>query len=51
VGTAQLGEELARRVGVEMPITTQVAAVVSGRRTPRDAVADLLAREQVPERA
>jgi glycerol-3-phosphate dehydrogenase (NAD(P)+) len=50
VGTALLAEQLARRLGVEMPITTQVAALVSGRRAPRDAVADLLSREQGPER-
>jgi glycerol-3-phosphate dehydrogenase (NAD(P)+) len=50
VHTALLADELARRQGVEMPITTQVAALVSGRRSPRDAVADLLAREQGPER-
>jgi glycerol-3-phosphate dehydrogenase (NAD(P)+) len=51
VGTAHQAEELARRVGVEMPITTQVAAVLVGRRTAREAVADLLAREQGAERA
>lgn len=50
VQTAVLGERLARQVGVEMPITTQVAALVAGHRSPRDAVADLLAREQGPER-
>jgi glycerol-3-phosphate dehydrogenase (NAD(P)+) len=50
VQTAQLAHELAQRLGVEMPITAQVAALVSGRRSPRDAVADLLAREQGPER-
>jgi glycerol-3-phosphate dehydrogenase (NAD(P)+) len=50
VATAHLADELARRLGVEMPITTQVAAIVGGRRSPRDAVADLLSREQGPER-
>jgi glycerol-3-phosphate dehydrogenase (NAD(P)+) len=50
VQTALLADQLARRLGVEMPITTQVAALVSGRRSPRDAVADLLSREQGPER-
>jgi glycerol-3-phosphate dehydrogenase (NAD(P)+) len=50
VQTALLGEQLARQLGVEMPITTQVAALVSGKRAARDAVADLLAREQGPER-
>jgi glycerol-3-phosphate dehydrogenase (NAD(P)+) len=50
VQTALQAEQLARKLGVEMPITTQVAALVSGRRSPRDAVADLLSREQGPER-
>jgi glycerol-3-phosphate dehydrogenase (NAD(P)+) len=50
VGTALLADQLARKLGVEMPITTQVAALVSGRRSARDAVADLLSREQGPER-
>ena len=50
VQTALLGDQLARKLGVEMPITTQVAALVSGRRSPHDAVADLLSREQGPER-
>jgi glycerol-3-phosphate dehydrogenase (NAD(P)+) len=51
VHTARLADELARRLGVEMPITAQVAALLTGRRSPRDAVADLLSREQGPERA
>jgi glycerol-3-phosphate dehydrogenase (NAD(P)+) len=50
VQTALLADQLARKLGVEMPITTQVAALISGRRAPRDAVADLLSREQGPER-
>jgi glycerol-3-phosphate dehydrogenase (NAD(P)+) len=50
VGTALLADQLARKLGVEMPITTQVAALVSGKRSARDAVADLMAREQGPER-
>jgi glycerol-3-phosphate dehydrogenase (NAD(P)+) len=50
IGTAQLADQLARRLGVDMPITTQVAAIVSGQRSPRDAVVDLLSREQGPER-
>jgi glycerol-3-phosphate dehydrogenase len=50
VQTALLAEQLARKVGVEMPITTQVAALISGKRSARDAVADLLSREQGPER-
>jgi glycerol-3-phosphate dehydrogenase (NAD(P)+) len=51
VGTALLGDQLARKLGVEMPITTQVAALVSGRRSARDAVVDLMSREQGPERS
>jgi glycerol-3-phosphate dehydrogenase (NAD(P)+) len=50
VYTARIASELARELGVEMPITGQVAAVLSGQRTPREAVADLLARESGPER-
>jgi glycerol-3-phosphate dehydrogenase (NAD(P)+) len=50
VYTARIAAELAQELGVEMPITTQVAAVLAGRGTARDAVADLLARESGPER-
>ena len=50
VYTARIAAELAQELGVEMPITTQVAAVLAGRSTARDAVADLLARESGPER-
>jgi glycerol-3-phosphate dehydrogenase (NAD(P)+) len=50
VQTAHQAAELARELDVEMPITNQVAAVVAGQRSPREAVADLLAREQGPER-
>jgi glycerol-3-phosphate dehydrogenase (NAD(P)+) len=50
VGTAHLGDELARRLGVAMPITTQVAALLSGRCSPAEAVSELLSREQGPER-
>jgi glycerol-3-phosphate dehydrogenase (NAD(P)+) len=50
VYTARIASELARELGVEMPISCQVAAVLSGTRTPREAVADLLAREAGPER-
>jgi glycerol-3-phosphate dehydrogenase (NAD(P)+) len=50
VYTARIADELARELGVEMPITARVAAVLSGNRTPREAVADLLARESGPER-
>jgi len=50
IGTALLADQLAHKLGVEMPITTQVAGLVSGRRSARDAVADLMSREQGPER-
>jgi glycerol-3-phosphate dehydrogenase (NAD(P)+) len=50
VPTARIADELARELGVEMPIITQVAAVLAGKRTAREAVADLLARESRPER-
>ena len=51
VSTARVADALARSLGVPMPITAQVAAVVSGHRAPRDAVAELLARGQGPESA
>jgi glycerol-3-phosphate dehydrogenase (NAD(P)+) len=50
VYTARIADELARELGVRMPITGQVAAVLAGQRTPREAVADLLARDPGPER-
>jgi glycerol-3-phosphate dehydrogenase (NAD(P)+) len=50
VYTARIADELARELGVRMSITSQVAAVLAGQRTPREAVADLLARESGPER-
>jgi glycerol-3-phosphate dehydrogenase (NAD(P)+) len=50
IGTARLADELARELSVDMPITAQVAAVLAGRRSPADAVAGLLSREQGPER-
>jgi glycerol-3-phosphate dehydrogenase (NAD(P)+) len=50
VSTARIAAELARELRVDMPITTGVAAVLSGERTPREAVADLLSRESRQER-
>ena len=49
---AQAGDRAAmdRVLALLRPYLTQVAALVSGRRSPRDAVADLLSREQGPER-
>jgi hypothetical protein len=34
------------REGIELPIAAQMGAVLSGRRTPRDAVAELMLRPQ-----
>lgn len=48
--TARIAAELARELGIEMPITTHVADVLEGKCSPREAVADLLSREQGPER-
>ncbi len=50
VQTARLADQLGCELGVDMPITAQVAALLSGSRSPREAVADLLAREPGPER-
>jgi glycerol-3-phosphate dehydrogenase (NAD(P)+) len=50
IDTARIGADLARQLGVDMPITTQVAAVLAGQRTARAAVADLLSRESRSER-
>lgn len=41
--------ELARRSGVEMPIAQQVHDVLAGRRSPRDALTQLMARETTAE--
>ncbi|HET7737662.1 MAG TPA: NAD(P)H-dependent glycerol-3-phosphate dehydrogenase, partial [Tepidiformaceae bacterium] len=48
--TAPVAVEMARRAGVEMPIAEQVAAVVEGHLSVRDAMAGLLEREPRPER-
>ena len=50
IDTARIAVALARQLGVDMPITTQVAAVLAGQRTAREAVADLLSRESGSER-
>lgn len=42
--------ELARTVGVDVPITNEVHAIVHEHKNPRDAVTDLLTREPRPER-
>lgn len=47
--TALALAEVARRDGIEMPISCEVAATISGRTTPRGAVDNLLARDPVDE--
>lgn len=50
VNTAESGRALARRTGVEMPITEQVHRVLFGGKDPRKAVNDLMTRDPKPER-
>ena len=50
VQTSRTAAELAALVGVAMPITTSVAAVLHGGKPPRDAVGELLARDFRAER-
>jgi glycerol-3-phosphate dehydrogenase (NAD(P)+) len=50
VGTARIARDLAQRLGVEMPITREVAAVLHDGKPPRAAVNDLLARDTGAER-
>jgi glycerol-3-phosphate dehydrogenase (NAD(P)+) len=50
IDTARIAVAIAARVGVDMPITKQVASVLAGERTPREAVANLLSRESGSER-
>jgi glycerol-3-phosphate dehydrogenase (NAD(P)+) len=49
VGTAETAARLAQKLGVDMPITRAVAAVLRGEKSPRGVVDDLLARELRPE--
>lgn len=49
VRTAPAVEQLARRHGVEMPIATQVNAILRGERAPADAVRELMIRDPKPE--
>jgi glycerol-3-phosphate dehydrogenase (NAD(P)+) len=49
VTTAPVIVDLARRVGVEMPIAEVVTAVLDGRTAPRDAITLLMERELRPE--
>jgi glycerol-3-phosphate dehydrogenase (NAD(P)+) len=50
VGTSRIADALAQELAVEMPITAEVAALLAGRRTAREAVANLLGREPRSER-
>jgi glycerol-3-phosphate dehydrogenase (NAD(P)+) len=50
VGTALIARDLAQRLGVDMPITREVAAVLHDGKPPRTAVGDLLARDIGAER-
>ncbi|HMF42391.1 MAG TPA: NAD(P)H-dependent glycerol-3-phosphate dehydrogenase [Polyangia bacterium] len=50
VGTARIARDLAQRLGVDMPITREVAAVIHDGKSPRAAVSDLLARDIGAER-
>ena len=50
VNTARTAVELAAQFNVEMPIMTGVAAVLHDQKPPRDAVAELLARDFRAER-
>jgi len=49
VATASSARELARRLGVEVPITEQVYQILHGGTDPRQAVIDLMTRELKPE--
>ncbi len=50
VGTARTARALADRLGVDMPITREVAAVLFDGKPARAALTDLLARDVGPER-
>jgi len=50
VGTSRIAHDLAQRLGVDMPITREVAAVLHDGKPPRAAVGDLLARDIGAER-
>jgi glycerol-3-phosphate dehydrogenase len=49
VRTTEAALALGRRAAIELPITIQMAEVLSGRRTPRDAVGELMLRPQRAE--
>jgi len=45
VETTSAACELARKCHVDMPITTQMDAILCGRTSPRDAIRELMERE------
>lgn len=47
--TARAAASLAEKLGVEMPITAAVCAILDGRTTPADAVGALMTRTRKPE--
>ena len=49
VRTTRAALDLGAREGVELPITAQMAEVLAGRRTPREAVEELMLRRQRAE--
>jgi glycerol-3-phosphate dehydrogenase (NAD(P)+) len=50
IGTARIARDLAAELGIDMPITSLVAAVLHEGKPPRQGVAELLARESKAER-
>jgi glycerol-3-phosphate dehydrogenase (NAD(P)+) len=44
VRTTRVALQLGARHGIELPITAQMAEVLDGRKSPRDAVEDLMLR-------
>ena len=49
VWTAKAAERLARKMGVEMPITSEICAVLDRTKTPLQAVNDLMTRKPKAE--
>ena len=45
VHTARAARDMGRRQGVELPITDQICAVLFERRSPREALQSLMARD------
>jgi glycerol-3-phosphate dehydrogenase (NAD(P)+) len=50
IGTSAIARALADRLGVDMPITRAVAAVLHDGQSPREAIGHLLSRDFRPER-